>query len=345
MYIGNSEGRICNVSSQADNGSVIITGKSGSGKSCRMNAMELAEVERGNTVIVIDISRNHQEHLLLPEIRNRYMNRVNRIEAIKDGLGLGILNALTNTSGEQESVISVINSNVTAFSATHGMGERQQAILRTAITHAIQIQRKYNCSDADALLAVFEYHNGKKGWDSVYQKLWTVLNCNALQKGNKSLVPHSINVIDLGGLDVDNSAVQLAEVIIAYIWRVARSGFPASMGKIVLVIDEFQNLNLGVESTLRKILCEGRKFGLNLLLVTQTLDRYNREIKSMLDQAASHLYFHPVDSDMLSSARAIDPLNPKAWIGKLANLRRGESVATGLKEICGVTIARPLIIK
>ncbi len=109
-------------------------------------------------------------------------------------------------------------------------------------------------------------------------------------------------------MTLHSSAVQLAEVILAYIWRVARSGFPASMGKIILVIDEFQNMNLGVGSTLRRVLCEGRKFGLNLLLVTQTLGRYNREIKSMLNQAASHLYFHPVDSDIVSSARAIDPL-------------------------------------
>ena len=115
MYLGKCEGLDCAVSPSAPNSSVLITGQSGSGKSCRQNQIELAEVQSGNTVIVLDVSQNHNEKDIFSPISYEYKQHLNRIDAAKDGIGINLLSPISNQQGQSESYVNLVNSNVYAF--------------------------------------------------------------------------------------------------------------------------------------------------------------------------------------------------------------------------------------
>ncbi len=51
---------------------------------------------------------------------------------------------------------------------------------------------------------------------------------------------------------------------------------------IPLILDEFQNLDRSSGSPIDKMVREGRKFGLSLLLATQTIKRFNQDECALL---------------------------------------------------------------
>lgn len=123
----------------------------------------------------------------------------------------------------------------------------------------------------------------------VYQKLWTVLNCGALKPSAKSIQSGQINILDLSRADC-LAASCLAEIILSNLWRnVQFCGQEAAQQEMVVVLDEFQNLSLKSDATLRSILREGRKFGISLLLATRTLEVCSKDIIALLNQAATRL--------------------------------------------------------
>ena len=346
MYLGKCEGFECYISPNAPNGSCIITGISGGGKSCKQNQMELREVLDGNTPIILDISRNHLKKDIFYKIQSDYWKHVNYIDASKDGIGIEIFAPIKNCRSELESYVTLINSNVQALSARQNMGLRQQVILREVVEEAIQLKRKCpNYTDELILRTVFNKHKEDTKWQEIYQRLWTVLNCGVLKRGTKQIKPQAINIIDLSTLDMLSSEI-LSEVILAYLWRnVYNAGFPLSFGKVTIVLDEFQHVSIKKSSMLRTMLREGRRFGLSLILATQTMGIFTPEEVSMLNQTATHLYFRPADSDLTKCARMIEPSKATSWRKRLANLERGNCVAVGSLMVNGREISHPLLLR
>lgn len=345
MYLGKCEGLDCIVSPVAPNSSVLITGQSGSGKSCRQNQIELAEVQSGKTIIVLDISQNHNEKDIYNPISNKYKRYLNRIDATKDGIGINLLSPISNQQGQSESYVNFVNSNVYAFSSARRMGVGQQAILREAIEMAIASKNKnHNLSDEDALRMAFSEKKKNTKWQVVYQRLWTILNCGVLRSGEKHIYGQKINILDLSGLDI-LSAETVAEAVLSYFWRMAYNhGFPKDFGKVTIVVDEFQHLSVKAHSALSMILREGRKFGLTLLLTTQSLNTFSNAELSMIKQAATHLCFRPVDNELTQIAKMIDPSKKEYWRSKLMGLKRGQCLGVGSLDVNGNSIQRPLLL-
>ena len=55
-----------------------------------------------------------------------------------------------------------------------------------------------------------------------------------------------------------------------------------------IFIDEFQNLSLKEDSVLLEMLCEARKYHVNIVLATQSIAGYRNDIKAALDKTAVH---------------------------------------------------------
>lgn len=342
MYIGKCEGKSCNIASDSPNDSIIITGISGSGKSCRQNQIELETVKNGDTVLVIDASKNHLEKDIFFKIQDVYFEKVNRINVEDDGLGLNLLTPLKNSKGKMESAHNLIFSAVSMLSATQRFGVRQQALLRSAIEQAIIVKNKCKCTDSEALEMVFTSHMKSVEWLEMYQRLWGLLESGILRDCTKVVEPQKINIIDFAGFDISFSE-KVAEMVLINLWRYASGSFlEEKYGRFIVVIDEFQHCDLGKNSILRTILREGRKFGLNLMLVTQSLEIFTPPIKAMLGQMATHLCFKPAENEIMKQARMINPERAREWREKLVNLKVGECIAIGDKEVAGVKISRPL---
>ena len=65
MYLGKFNRESCLTGRKSPNGSVCITGLSGTGKTSRMNQVELESVRQGDTLIVIDLNMQTNKFLRL----------------------------------------------------------------------------------------------------------------------------------------------------------------------------------------------------------------------------------------------------------------------------------------
>lgn len=100
-----------------------------------------------------------------------------------------------------------------------------------------------------------------------------------------------------------------------------------------IVLDEVQNLDHRKDSPLEKLLREGRKFGISLILATQTLSNFEAQEKDRLFQAAHKLFFAPADTEIKRFADILRDNFPTAskdeWIQRLSKLQKGECLSIG----------------
>lgn len=101
----------------------------------------------------------------------------------------------------------------------------------------------------------------------------------------------------------------------------------------VVVLDEFQSLGLSEKNAFSSILREGRRFGLSCLLSSQFISNYDKEELETLLQAGHYIQFRPTPSDLRFCAKMIDPINFKEWEQVLNNLGVGEAVVKGIVNI------------
>ena len=334
MYVGNLENQACYISSHAPNTSVCLTGISGSGKTVRMQKIELDCVKCGQTVLVIDTNRTHTEEQIFPHLRQEYQMYINRINAVRDGLDIRFL---TFMSGQYENFFTLVNSAVNALTAGQRFGVKQIGILRSAVTEAIKNRGSFG-TDVEAV--AYFLLNNKKGAE-VYQKLWTILNCGVLRPSGKRIECRKINILDLSGLDLISKNT-LAEMVLSEIWRKATFSNVQGLDRLILSLDEFQSLSWKPEAVMRSILREGRKFGVQVILATQSLSVFPRDVVAILNQVATYLIFKPASVDLYKIAKAISLDNAQKWIGELNSLRVGESLAVGDFIVDGCEINRPL---
>ena len=105
----------------------------------------------------------------------------------------------------------------------------------------------------------------------------------------------------------------------------------------VIVLDEIQNLDHRLDSPLAQFLTEGRKFGISLILATQTLSNLEKDERDRLFQASHTLFFRPAVTELKSFAQILaDVTGERAddWVTRLAALKKGECYSLGpaLKE-------------
>lgn len=343
MYCGDLNGDPCWTSQNSPNQSVCLTGISGMGKTTRLNLMELMTVQTGGTILILDMNQTHTEGRIFPPVQKEYGKFLNRIDVLQDGLGYGLLQPMSTQQGTEEPFFHLVNSAVKALSSSQNMGARQLAALRQAVIEAVEHLADFP-TEAEALaFSLLQQENSYA--EAVYQKLWTVLHCGALRPSMKFIQTGKINIMDLSGADSITQAC-LAEIMLSNLWRnIQFCGQEALPQKIVIVLDEFQNLSLKSDAVLRSMLCEGRKFGVSLLLSTQTLEVFAKDVIALLNQAATRLFFRPAQSEAKRVAQIIDFENVNKWVKELLKLKIGESIAVGNLCVGNAEISRPIILR
>ncbi len=102
---------------------------------------------------------------------------------------------------------------------------------------------------------------------------------------------------------------------------------------IPVVLDEIQNLDHRSDSPIDKMLREGRKFGLSMMLATQTTSQFDQEQRDRLFQAGHKLFFKPANTeinrfaDLLSVATS--GVSKAEWAERLAKLQKGQCWSLG----------------
>ncbi|MEA1052172.1 DUF87 domain-containing protein [Lamprobacter modestohalophilus] len=117
---------------------------------------------------------------------------------------------------------------------------------------------------------------------------------------------------------------------------------------IPVVLDEIQNLDHRSDSPIDKMLREGRKFGLSLLLATQTTSNFNQEQRDRLFQAGHKLFFKPADTEIERFATLLAQTTPDSkgdWAQRLSSLEKGKCWSLGpVVTSSGALQDKPLLV-
>ena len=156
-----------------------------------------------------------------------------------------------------------------------------------------------------------------------------LMNWNEVFEGNEK--NQFINIYQLARLDKSIQKL-IIEFCLNDLWYYANNNNFTSHQPKVLFLDEIQNLDLKDNSTLNKYLVEGRKFGLNLILATQSIAKLGgirSGTFSSLMGSAVKLYFQPADSEAEAVSKILSINDPnkrsfKDWARELSKLKRGE---------------------
>ena len=132
--------------------------------------------------------------------------------------------------------------------------------------------------------------------------------------------------LDFSGLQAVQKTI-LAECVLQFIYSRAQSGMIGK--KVHIFVDEFQQFQFPADSAFFRILTEGRKHHLGLCLATQFLkDAFSEKKIHQLEQAAMSFYFQPSNSEIQAVAKVLSKSGvevPKC-AHALANLHRGECI-------------------
>jgi len=106
---------------------------------------------------------------------------------------------------------------------------------------------------------------------------------------------------------------------------------------IPVIMDEAQNLDHREHSPSARILTEGRKFGWSGWYATQFLkSQLDKDELARLQNSSEKIYFSPPEQELsnIASSLAKEPKERKHWEGRLAGLKKGQCIVHGpiLKE-------------
>ena len=138
------------------------------------------------------------------------------------------------------------------------------------------------------------------------------------------------HVFQFAGIDPTSSQLVI-EFVLWDLNAFVRGTGDKSLPKVV-VLDEVQNLDLSEGAPVAKYLTEGRKFGLSLVLATQTMENLKGEKLSRLFQAGHKLFFRPAENEFQEHAKLMQGSvggTVQEWIEKLSSLKKTECYSLG----------------
>ena len=317
------------ISEESPNRHISVLGISGSGKTVRLRELIKNVVENRETALIFDINGMDYKDCI---------DNVNVISAREGGFNASLLES---GADDEESKICHVMSIAQVLSRVFGFGSKQEEALRNAILYAVS-HKEDNESEL-AIIRTGLLAQETAVAQAVESRLWEFLNMDIVRNNSLGIRTGYANVISLEGLSFNLQRVWV-ELLLVLLWRKLRTG-NLLLNNLWIFIDEFQNLSLKKDSVLLEMLREARKYGVNIVLATQSVTGYGNDVKAALDQTAVHLYFQQGLTDVKKVASLIDVNKKGLWESKLKSLRVGESVAVGCLSVRGKNVKNPIIIK
>lgn len=312
------------VSESAQNQHLLILGRSGSGKTYALKAIEESLVKDGACVIALNFGDTHDgvsgEWVKWMRIREngfpfRLLTEKNPDDSAAKALGM--------------------------FETVGKLQSRQRRVLRKALRKTAEVN---STNEIPILREVmrrmgFGDDSTEEAVEILDGKFYEFFHAVTI-KEQEVIVPGKLVVLDFSGF-MQMTQRMLTEFAMSALWQQIRSVPPEV--PTYLVADEFQNLRLREGSALGEILREGRKYRLNLLMATQTIATFPKEFRALLDMPATKLFFQPAESDIKNIAAYL-PFSKGDCRNILCELKQGEALAVGEFQIENTVIATPLVV-
>ncbi|MGN0711705.1 MAG: ATP-binding protein [Anaerovoracaceae bacterium] len=324
---------------KADNGHIVLLGATGSGKTTQLVKLMNEMSTQGITILAFDTNNIFADNQIHPEYLEVFKANLNVVDVYTEGINMPIFTPITFSDGEKEKDVDVVDSITEAMTKTFKFGVRQRATLRAAVAK-VHEKSLYDNLGIEAISQVLRMMETAKAFE-VEERISQITGHNVFRNGEFFIQEGKINLLRISKFSEDTQRV-IMEIISSFLWKYASKQKFIDKG-IYLVFDECQNMDLGKNGMVGKLLIEGRSFNMNLLLSTQVLSQAGNITKQMT-QASLMLNFKPAKSEVRAVANLIEPGDENGWILELIQLDRGEFIASGQMVYKDMMVTTPLIV-
>jgi len=219
------------------------------------------------------------------------------------------------------------------FSSVFELGSQQSASLIRAIQTGLEEDAEFSLGDILDRLRI----EGNSG-ETLANKLQPFVQADPFREADTQAWPEMlgsdktwVNVLQLKGLSREIQKA-VTEFTLWDLWDYAQNN-GTKQRPIPIVLDEIQNLDHSSDSPIDKMLREGRKFGLSLILATQTTSQFDAEQRDRLFQAAHKLFFKPATTEIDRFAQILSKasggITKAEWATRLSRLEKGQCWSLG----------------
>ncbi len=327
-----------------NNRHMLVFGTSGMGKTYAIQCL-LCELGRaGQNSLVLDYTNGFLPIQLESET-NKFLNPTQHIVR-QEPLPISPFKMQTQMIAEgleiDETAVTAAKRIASTFKKLYGtIGDQQYPILMDAVMEGIiQYGDKLTLEQFQDVLQSFlnDDEHEKSRVQATLNKLKPFIlekpfSSDAAGIGWGDLFSDKNNkchIFQFAGMDSNSSQLVIEFVLWdlnAFVRGIGNKNLPK-----VVVLDEAQNLDLTENAPVAKYLTEGRKFGLSLILATQTMENLKGDKLSRLFQAGHKLFFRPSENEFQEHAKLIQSSvggTVQEWVEKLASLKKGECYSLG----------------
>ena len=227
------------------------------------------------------------------------------------------------------------------FESVYELGEQQVSILIDAVRQGVETHKE--AMTLDKLMPILESYVGdgvhpKASASTLLSKIKPFIEESPFATGTSigwqgifADIAHRCRVFQMVKID-KTTARALTEFVLWDLWTHVCSNSTEKTPHVI-VLDEVQNLDHRQGSPLEKMLREGRKFGVGLILATQTLSNLKKEEQAQLFQSGHKLFFRPADPEIGQYTDFLYQMDKKhskdSWKEILASLGKGDCLSVG----------------
>ena len=326
-----------------NNRHLLIFGNSGMGKTYAIQAILCELARKGQNDLIVDYTDGFLPNQLHPET-NRVLQPVQEIVKTKK-LPINPFRRQSQDIGGglviPDSELDVGKRVASIFESVYELGDQQVSILIDAVKQGVE-----SFGDAmtlDKLIPILEGYVGdgvhpKASASTLLSKIKPFIEEAPFATGDTvgwqgifNDAAHRCRIFQMVKID-KTTARALTEFVLWDLWTHVCSNSTEKTPHVI-VLDEVQNLDHRQGSPLGKMLREGRKFGVSLILATQTLSNLKKEEQAQLFQSGHKLFFRPADPEIGQYADFLYQMDKNhskdSWKEMLASLGKGECLSVG----------------
>ncbi|EOW9140097.1 DNA phosphorothioation-dependent restriction protein DptH [Vibrio cholerae] len=315
---------------------LIIFGSSGQGKTYCIQGLLMSLADAQIRSLVIDYTNG----FLPNHLETEFIERVNPKSNIlcNEPFGMSPFRAQKQDFGGifiEEKPHMVAGRVASVFNKVYStIGERQIAVLNKVIESGVQ---RYG--SAYSLQNMLDDLNEEEtAGPALASKLAPLVKSNLFSSNSDKSwsevfesQENGSTIMQLASLNHDISML-CTEFLLWDLYSYACS-YGSKEKPLPIVLDEVQNLDHRLESPLGKMLTEGRKFGVSLILATQTLSMLRKDEQDRLFQASHKLFFAPAKTETKTYAKILELSMPGTkqadWEKQLGELSKGQCLSVG----------------
>lgn len=336
--------------SELPNRHILISGKSGQGKTYFMQCLLLELSKYGITSIVIDYTEGFLPNQLEPEFKqfldSKLIQKIIYTEQFpinpfkKNVRDIGGISLPENDTDVAERIKSVFSS------VYHSLGIQQlNAIYEATLSGLKKYGEKMNLDYLKNCLQEDPSNYAK----TALSQIRPLIDRNPFSQEGSLKWNEILNekgkvfIVQLTGYPRDVQLI-ITEFILWDLWNYSLR-FGQKHIPIPVLMDEAQNLDHSENSPSAKIMTEGRKFGWSGWYATQFLkSQLHVDEIARLQNAAQKIYFAQPEQEIayVASSLTSDPAEKRHYESKLASLKKGQCIVHGPTALSDKNLTAPI---